>query len=99
MFTPDDKPLSGVRMVLYWYVDPVAQAIAPRPVMLSEVLGHHYGHITTGPDSPVYVTTDAQGNYTFDGLQAGNYIVLQEQPQGFVDAQQLCRQHDWDGVQ
>lgn len=85
-FTPDDKPIGNVRMLLYWYIDPQAQAIAPRPVMLSEVLGQHYGHMQGGPDAPVYVLTDAQGNYTFAGLQAGNYIVLQEQPQGFVDA-------------
>lgn len=84
-FTTDDAPIGGVRMMLYWYIDPQSQAIAPRPVMLSEVLGQHYSHIS-GANSPVYVTTDSQGNYKFDGLQAGNYIVLQSQPQGYVDA-------------
>ncbi|MBL8890554.1 MAG: hypothetical protein JNL67_11300 [Planctomycetaceae bacterium] len=84
-FSSDDKPIAGVRMALYWYIDPQSQAIAPRPVMLSEVLGQHYSHIS-GASSPVYVTTDSQGNYKFEGLQAGNYIVLQAQPDGYVDA-------------
>jgi serine-aspartate repeat-containing protein C/D/E len=84
-FTSDDQPISGVKMALYWYIDPQSQAIAPRPVMLSEVLGQHYKHIS-GADSPVYVLTDSQGNYRFDGLQAGNYIVLQSQPTGYIDA-------------
>ncbi|MBL8852370.1 MAG: hypothetical protein JNK57_00235 [Planctomycetaceae bacterium] len=84
-FTSDDRAIGGVRMALYWYIDPTSQEIAPRPVMLSEVLGQHYSHIS-GANSPVYVMTDAQGNYKFEGLQAGNYIVLQSQPVGYVDA-------------
>ena len=44
----------------------------------------------TGTDvfgSPVTRTTltDANGNYTFDGLQAGTYTVTQTQPEGFID--------------
>ncbi len=85
-FTPDDSPIGGVRMVLYWYIDPQAQEIAPRPVTLGEVIGRHYSHIQGGSQSPIYVLTDANGNYKFDGLPAGNFIVLQEQPQGFIDA-------------
>ncbi|MDP1562777.1 MAG: SdrD B-like domain-containing protein [Pirellulaceae bacterium] len=84
-FTSDDKPIGAVRMALYWYIDPKSQEIAPRPVMLSEVLGQHYSHMS-GANSPVYVMTDSQGNYKFDGLAAGNYIVLQSQPVGYVDA-------------
>jgi protocatechuate 3,4-dioxygenase beta subunit len=85
-FTADDSPIANVRLVLYWYIDPRTEAIAPRPVTLGEVLPQHYGHLQGGPESPVYVLTDAQGNYRFAGLPAGNFIVLQEQPTGFVDA-------------
>lgn len=81
-----DTPLAGVTMRLYWYIDPVAGAIAPRPVRLSEVLGADYAHLGGNPNAPVWVTTDANGQYSFTGLKAGNYIVLQEQPGGYTDA-------------
>ena len=46
--------------------------------------------ILTGTDifgNPVEITTftDANGNYTFDNLVAGNYSVTQVQPEGFDD--------------
>ena len=31
------------------------------------------------------VLTDANGNYSFDGLNAGDYTITQTQPQGFID--------------
>lgn len=84
-YTADDTDIAGVKLVLYWYIDPDTDVVAPRPVKLSEVMGEYYSHLTN-PDANVYVTTDAKGQYRFEGLQAGNYIVLEQQPQRFVDA-------------
>lgn len=85
-FTTDDQVISGVRMTLYWYVDPQSQSIAPRPVTLSEVDASFYPELAGNPDAPISVLTDANGFYSFKGLPAGNFIVLQEQPTGFVDS-------------
>lgn len=85
-YTADDTNIAGVRMLLYWFVDPTSSSIAPRPVTLGEVMGQYYGHINGGANSPIYVTTDANGQYQFNGLRAGNYIVLQEQPTNYFDS-------------
>ena len=81
-----DKPLPGVKMKLYFYVDPVAGELNPRPVTLKEVMPGIYPELGTNPDAAVSVLTDAQGNYSFRGLRAGSYIVVQEQPTGYTDA-------------
>lgn len=85
-----DTPIEGVRMELYYFIDPTAGdegAIAPRPVTISEVDADEYPHIdASDPDAPVWVETMADGQYWFTGLQAGNYIVLETQPDGFTDA-------------
>ena len=85
-----DTPIEGVRMQLYYYLDPTSDAIAPRPVTLGEVMGEFYEHMgTDDPDAPVWVETMANGEYWFMGLQAGNYIVLETQPEGYVDANDI----------
>lgn len=86
-----DTPIAGVRMYLYYYFDPANDdALAPRPVTLGEVLGETYGHMgTDDPNAPVWVDTMDNGEYWFMGLQAGNYIVLQDQPDGYVDANDI----------
>jgi hypothetical protein len=81
-----DKPLPGVKMKLYFYVDPVAGELNPRSVTLKEVMPGIYPELGTNPDTAVSVLTDAQGNYSFKGLRAGSYIVVQEQPTGYTDA-------------
>ncbi|MDG1810215.1 MAG: SdrD B-like domain-containing protein [Pirellulaceae bacterium] len=81
-----DTPISGVRMELWWYIDPVNGSTTPRPVTLSEVLGSDYTHLGENPDAQVWVQTGTDGTYRFGGLQAGNYIVLESQPAGFSDA-------------
>lgn len=85
-----DTPIEGVRMQLYYFIDPVAGetgGIAPRPVTISEVLAGDYPHIdASDPDAPVWVETMADGEYWFTGLQAGSYIVLEGQTEGFTDA-------------
>jgi protocatechuate 3,4-dioxygenase beta subunit len=82
-----DTPLAGVRMQLYYYIDPTKGEIDPRPVTLGEVQAEHYTHMgTSDPDAPVWVDTMANGEYWFMGLQAGNYIVLETQPDGYFDS-------------
>ncbi|MFN9880665.1 MAG: hypothetical protein ACK557_19510, partial [Planctomycetota bacterium] len=48
-----------------------------------------YPQLGDNPDAGVWVLTDAQGNYSFTGLRAGSYIVLQEQPTGYSDANDI----------
>ncbi len=85
-----DQPLAGIRMQLYYYIDPTSGNIAPRPVTLADVLPGHYKHLGSDPSTPIYVTTDANGQYSFTGLRAGNYIVIQQQPTGYVDANEIA---------
>lgn len=82
-----DTPLEGVRMQLYYYIDNVTEEIAPRAVTLSEVDASYYGNMgTSDPNAPVWVDTMADGQYWFQGLQPGNYIVLETQPDGLADS-------------
>ena len=81
-----DTPLEGVRLELYYYIDPASDAIAPRAVTLGEVQSQYYEHLGDDPDAPVFVLTDANGEYWFQGLQSGNYIVVEVQPDDFVDS-------------
>ncbi len=89
-----DKPLAGVRMQLYYYIDPAALTdpnytgdLSPRPVTLADVLPGHYAHMgTTDPTARVWVDTMADGEYWFMGLKAGSYIVVQQQPEGYFDS-------------
>ncbi len=85
-----DTPIEGVRMELYYFIDPTVGdegEIAPRPVTISEVDADEYPHIdASDPNAPVWVETMANGEYWFTGLQAGSYVVLETQPDGFTDA-------------
>ena len=85
-----DTPIEGVRVELYFFVDPTVGPegeIAPRPVTISEVQAEFYPHIdASDPNAPVYIETDAEGRYWFLGLEAGNYITVEVQPDGFTDA-------------
>ena len=82
-----DRPLEGVRMQLYYYLDPASGDIEPRPVTLGEVMPEFYSHLgTSDSNAPVWVETSATGEYSFKGLRAGSYIVLETQPDGLVDS-------------
>ncbi|HMO14148.1 MAG TPA: SdrD B-like domain-containing protein [Pirellulaceae bacterium] len=82
-----DRPIAGVRMELFFFIDPTSDSIVPRAVTLRDVIGDFYSHMgTSNLDAPLWVLTDANGNYVFDGLPAGNYIVIQRQPSGYVDS-------------
>lgn len=53
-------------------------------------MSEHYGHMNTDdPNAAVWVETMENGEYWFMGLSAGNYIVLEQQPDGFVDANEV----------
>ncbi len=83
-----DTAIGGVRMELWYYVDPTNLSIAPRRVTLGEVLNSNgqYDHLGGYPNAAVWVETMSDGQYWFTGLKAGNYIVLEAQPTGYVDA-------------
>jgi serine-aspartate repeat-containing protein C/D/E len=89
-----DTPIAGVKMHLYYYIDPAALAdpefvgdLRPRKVTLADVLPEFYGYLgTSDPNAPIWAVTDASGQYWFRGLKPGSYIVLQEQPEGYYDA-------------
>ena len=81
-----DTPLEGVRVELYYFIDPTSDSIAPRAVTLGEVQSEFYSHLGDDPNAVVFVETDANGEYWFQGLQSGNYIVVEVQPDGFVDS-------------
>ena len=82
----EDQGLAGVEMTLWYYINP-DDGFNPRPVTLADVLPGHYSHLE-GLDSstPITVFTDANGNYSFTGLKAGNYIVFEKQPENYVDS-------------
>lgn len=85
-----DTPIEGVRMQLYYYFDPATAEFEPRPVKLSEVMGEFYAHLDgSNPNADVWVETMADGEYWFQGLPAGSYVVLQVQPTGFADANDM----------
>lgn len=85
-----DTPIENVRLNLYYFFDPNGQ-FQPRPVTLSEVLPEFYTHLdSTNPDAEVFINTDENGEYWFQGLQPGSYVVLQDQPSGFVDANDIA---------
>ena len=51
-----------------------------QPIYGSQALPGYYN-----PSAPITVTTDANGNYSFAGLPAGNYSVFEVRPSGYLD--------------
>ena len=81
-----DTPLANVQLQLFFFVDNATQEIAPRAVTLADVDASFYQDLGTNPNTLITTRTDAEGNYWFQGLQPGNYIVVETQPQGFEDS-------------
>ena len=80
-----DTPIANVTLELYFFN--TSDSLNPVPVTLADVLPEFYTDLgSTDPSTVITAQTDADGQYWFQGLQAGNYIVLQQQPDGFVDA-------------
>ena len=80
-----DTPLAGVEVQLFFFIDPVNGSTTPRAVTLAEVDASEYPDITD-PNAPVTTVTDENGEYWFAGLQPGNYIVVEVQPDGLFDS-------------
>ena len=84
-----DTPLENVRLRLFYFIDPNG-SIEPRPVLLSEVQQEFYPNLdASDPNAEVFIDTNAAGEYWFQGLQPGSYVVVEEQPDGFIDANDL----------
>lgn len=81
-----DTPLANVQLQLFFFIDNATQEIAPRAVTLADVDASFYQDLGTNPNTLITTRTDAEGNYWFQGLQPGNYIVVETQPQGFEDS-------------
>ena len=80
-----DTPISGVTLELYFFN--TNDSVSPVQVTLADVLPEFYTDLgSTDPNTVITAVTDADGQYWFQGLEAGNYIVLEQQPDGFVDA-------------
>ena len=82
-----DTPLEDVQLQLFFFIDNATQNIAPRAVTLADVDASFYENLgTSDPNALIVAQTDAEGRYWFQGLQPGNYIVLETQPEGFEDS-------------
>ncbi len=79
-----DTPIEGVVLELYFVNS--ADSVTPVQVTLGDVQAEYYPDFAGADlDTPITAVTDADGQYWFQGLQAGNYIVLEQQPDGFTD--------------
>ncbi len=82
-----DTPLAGVRMTLWSMDSSEGSSLQLRPVTLGDVQASHYSHLAgQSSNTPIYVVTDAQGQYQFVGLRPGTYLVVEAHPPGYVDA-------------
>jgi hypothetical protein len=73
--TSDDTPIAGVVLEL-------RHGASGDPIWVEQALAGHY---PGAPGTAIRVTTDANGFYRFTGLPAGNYAVVQVQPEGVID--------------
>ncbi len=70
---PGDPRIAGVTLEL-------RDGTTGQPIYGSQALPGYYN-----PTSPITVTTDANGDYSFAGLPAGNYSVFEVRPSGYLD--------------
>jgi serine-aspartate repeat-containing protein C/D/E len=68
-----DLRIAGVTLEL-------RDGVTGAPILGSQALAGTYP-----PDSPIRVVTDANGDYSFTGLPAGNYAVFEVRPAGYLD--------------
>ena len=82
-----DTPIAGVEVFLYFVNRAEGGESVTRPVTIGDVLpGVYDATLGTDPTTPISTFTNANGEYWFTGLEAGNYAVLEQQPEGFEDA-------------
>ncbi len=71
----DDTPIANVVLEL-------RHGVSGDPILVGQAITGHYAG---NADSPIRITTDANGHYRFTGLPAGTYAVVQVQPEGVID--------------
>ena len=85
VFDAGDTPIEGVVLELFFFN--TNDSVNPVQVTLGDVIADFYPDFQGAAlDTPITAVTDADGQYWFQGLQAGNYIVLEQQPDGFTDS-------------
>jgi hypothetical protein len=68
-----DPRIAGVTLQL-------VNGVTGAPIYGSQTLPGYYN-----PNAPITTVTDANGNYSFGGLPAGDYAVIEIEPQGYID--------------
>ena len=82
-----DTPIEGVTLQLFRFVDPDTGQLEPRAVTLGEVQSEFYTELgSTDPNTELFALTDENGEYWFQGLPPGSYIVVEVQPEGLFDS-------------
>ena len=79
-----DQGIEGVVLELFFFN--TDDSVSPVAVTLADVQAEFYADLGSDLTTPITTTTNADGEYYFLGLPAGNYIVLEQQPDGFTDS-------------
>ena len=79
-----DQGIEGVVLELFFFN--TDDSVNPVAVTLADVQAEFYADLGSDLTTPITTTTNADGEYYFLGLPAGNYIVLEQQPDGFTDS-------------
>ena len=79
-----DQGIEGVVLELFFFN--TDDSVSPVAVTLADVQPEFYADLGSDLTTPITTLTNAEGEYWFQGLPAGNYIVLEQQPDGFTDS-------------
>ena len=79
-----DQGIEGVVLELYFFN--TEDSVNPVQVTLADVQAEFYADLGSDLTTPITTVTNADGEYWFQGLPAGNYIVIEQQPDGFTDS-------------
>ena len=79
-----DQGIEGVVLELYFFN--TEDSLTPVQVTLADVQAEFYADLGSDLTTPITTITNADGEYWFQGLPAGNYIVIEQQPDGFTDS-------------
>ena len=79
-----DQGIEGVVLELYFFN--TEDSLTPVQVTLADVQAEFYADLGSDLTTPITTVTNADGEYWFQGLPAGNYIVVEQQPDGFTDS-------------
>ncbi len=73
ILAPGDPRIAGVTLEL-------VNGVTGAPILGSQALPGYYNS-----NAPITTVTDANGDYSFTGLAAGDYGVIEIEPQGYFD--------------